>query len=254
MFSTIWNTLLVNPIFNILVFIEYLVGDWGVSIIIFTILMRFALVPIVLPSMRTMKKQKELQPEIIKLKNKYKHDKKKQAEAQMALFKEHGLNPASGCITQIPMLLVLFAVFGVISKITGHDIASINSHVYFDFLKLTGDSLNLKFLFWNLGKSDPYYVLPIISGLSQFIVSKVSFGFNQKAQGVAKKTPDKSDDLAYNVQQQMLYMMPIMTAYISTQLPTGVVIYIIVTSIFSFFQTYLLLGGSHRDELLKKIK
>ena len=116
--SFIWHTLLVNPILNILVALYDVTGSLGVGIILLTLLVRTLLIPVIIPSMRQMKKQKELQPELEKLKKKYKDDKKKMAEAQMDLFKKHGLNPVSGCLSQIPMLIVLIAVYNVIQTIS----------------------------------------------------------------------------------------------------------------------------------------
>lgn len=240
MLSLIWTTLLIKPIFNFLMLCYFFVGNLGVSIILFTLFVRALMVPMTIPSIRSMNKQKDLQPEIQKIREKYKNNKQKQAEAQMALFKTHGLNPASGCISQIPVLIILFAVFGVINEITTFNGNAINSYVYFDFLRIAQESINLKLLYLDMGKPDPYYVLPVLSGLAQFAVSKVSFPAVSKGEKLAKKTTDKTDDIAYNVQQQMLYIMPLMTAYISTKLPSGVVLYIITTSLFSFVQTYIL--------------
>ena len=89
MISEIWNTILVNPIMNVLVGFYQLTGNLGISIILLTIFIRTILIPVILPSMKTMKKQRDLQPEMDKIKEKYKNDKKKQAEMQMALFKQH---------------------------------------------------------------------------------------------------------------------------------------------------------------------
>ena len=91
--SVIWTTILVNPIFNLLALMYYLTQSLGISIILLTVAIRTILIPFVIPSMKTMKKQRDLQPEIDALKKKYKYDKKKQAEMQMELFKRHGLNP-----------------------------------------------------------------------------------------------------------------------------------------------------------------
>jgi YidC/Oxa1 family membrane protein insertase len=244
MLSTFWNTLFINPIVNALVALYHYTGNLGISIIILTLFIRVVLVPLMIPSMRTMKKQKELQPEIDKLKNKYKKDKKKLAEAQMELFKKHGLNPAAGCITQIPMFLVLIALYGAIQRISQIDhIIELNGILYFEWMKFSIDSINTRFLYMDLARPDQYYILALLAGLFQFFTSKVTMGFTKKAEQIAKKTPDKSDDIAYNIQEQMLYIMPVITVIIGLTLPSGAVLYILTTTIFSLVQTYLMLGG-----------
>lgn len=247
--SFIWHTLLVNPILNILVVLYDLTGSLGVGIILLTLLVRTLLIPVIIPSMRQMKKQKALQPELEKLKKKHKDDKKKLAEAQMELFKKHGLNPVSGCLTQIPMLIVLIAVYNVIQTISkAPDFSTINALLYFDAFKLT-EPVHTNFLYMDLSHPDPYYVLGILSGILQYFTSKLSFGFTKKAENVAQKTSDKTDDIAYNVQEQMLYIMPIMTVVIGLTLPAGVVLYIVTTTLFSLVQTYFTLG---KTEFLPK--
>lgn len=255
MLSSIWNTLLVNPLLNILIVFYQLTGSLGVGIILLTVLVRLILVPVVIPSMRNMQKQKELQPELDKIRKKYKDDKKKQAEAQMALFKEHGLNPTSGCLTQLPMFIVLIAVYNVIRTISmAPDVEALNQLIYFNNFKLMADGIHTHFLYMDLAQPDPYYILGVLAGILQFLTSKLTFGFTKKAEDVAKKTPEKSDDIMYNMQEQMLYIMPIMTVVIGLTLPAGVVLYIVVTTLFSLVQTYFLLGGEERAAILKKIK
>lgn len=250
MLSDIWNTLLIDPILNMLVGLYQLTGNMGISIILLTLLIRFILLPIVVPSMRSMKKQRDLQPQIDKLKKKYKNNRQKMAEAQMKLFKDNGLNPAAGCLTQIPMLVILIAVYGVIRRFSlVEDISQINASLYFDFLKITADSINTDFLYLNLGKADQFYILPILSGVAQFFASKLTVGFTKKAEKIAKKTPDKKDDLAYNVQEQMLYIMPVMTAIISISLPSGAVLYILTTTVFHLVQTYFIMGGKKQVKI-----
>src|SRR3989344_6331102 len=129
--SLVWNLILVNPMLNVLAGFYQLIGSLGLSIILLTILIRTILIPVMLPSMKTMQKQRELQPELDKLKKKYKHDKKKQAEAQMELFKQHGLNPAAGCLPQVLMIVILIALYGVIIKFAnGIDVSNINNLLY----------------------------------------------------------------------------------------------------------------------------
>jgi len=255
MLGTIWNTILVNPIFNVLVGLYKLTGDLGISIILLTTLIRFILIPAVLPSMKAMKKQRDLQPELDKIKEKYKQDKKKQAEMQMELFKKHGLNPASGCLTQVVMIVVLIALYGVIRMFTiNPDILALNARIYFDFIKLGAtEIIRTQFLWMNLSKPDPLFILAILSGLLQLIQSKMTMPYVEAGEKAAHKTADKKDDIAYNMQQQMLYTMPIMNVIIGVTLPAGVVLYILATTIFSVVQTYFFSGWGGMKSWLHKL-
>ena len=254
MLSEIWNLILINPILNILVGFYQLTGNLGFSIVLLTVLIRTILIPAMLPSMKTMQKQRELQPELDKIKKKFKHDKKKQAEMQMELFKKHGLNPASGCLTQIAMIVVLIALYGVIRRFTGGtNIEEINSHLYFGFLNLDlVEQIQIRFLWLDLTKPDPYYVLAVLSGVFQLFQSKMTQPYVEIGEKAAQKTPDKKDDIAYNIQEQMLYTMPIMNFIIGVTLPAGVVLYILTTTIFSLVQTYFVSGLGGLKPWLKK--
>ena len=255
--SVLWNTLLVNPILNLLVVLyAVLGGNMGWAIVALTLLIRTLLIPVIVPSFKSMQKQRDIQPELKKLQEKYKYDKQKQAEEQMALFKKHGLNPASGCLSQIVMILVLFALYGVISRFTnGIDINAINQLIYFDALKFSTDTaINTQFFYLDLAKPDPYFALPIIAGLFQLVSSKMMLPAVEKGEKLAKKTPDKSDDLAYNMQAQMLYLMPVMTTLFIFRLPSVIALYLVVTTVFSVVQQYFISGWGGMQSVINKFR
>jgi YidC/Oxa1 family membrane protein insertase len=251
MLASIYQNILVGPIFNLLVVLYHLTNSMGFSIILLTLLIRLILVPVVIPSLRNMKKQRDLQPMLDKLKAKYSHDKKVLAEKQMALFKEHGINPAAGCLNQVLMIIVLIALYGVIRKFTtGLDLEELNRLIYVDSLKFTDISqINTKFLYL-----DPYFVLAILSGIFQLIASKMMAPYAKAGEKAAKKTPDKKDDLAYNMQSQMLYTMPIMNILIGARLPAGVVLYLVTTTVFSVAQTYFVSGLGGLRSWIEKLQ
>jgi YidC/Oxa1 family membrane protein insertase len=253
MLGTIWNLLLVNPILNLLVALYVVTGhNMGVAIILLTVIIRSVLIPFVLPSMKNMQKQRDLQPELKKLKKKFKYDKQKHAEEQMKLFKKHGLNPASGCLTQIVMIIVLIALYNVIQKFTMNgDVSTLNDLIYFTSLKFS-EAVNTSFFYLDLGIPDQYYFIPILGGIFQLFTSKMMQPYVEAGEKAAKKTPDKSDDLAYNMQEQMLYLMPLMTVMIGARLPSGAALYILITTIFSMVQQYFVSGwGGLKPWLIK---
>lgn len=243
----IWQLFLYHPLLNLLLFFyQVLFQNLGLAIIGLTVILRSALIPLTLPSLRAAKKQQALAPHLSKLKEKYKDNKEKMAKAQMDLYREHGLNPAAGCLPQILQLVILIALYQAFIQIlnsNGQAIADLNNVLYFDFLKVDPSvSLNIVFGPWDLSKPDPFYILPILAGAGQFLLSKMMQPAVKGAKAEAKKTPEKSDDLMYNMQNQMLYLMPLMTIFIGWRLPSGLVLYWLATTVFSVVQQYFVSG------------
>jgi len=253
---TIHSTLLVNPIFNILALVFKGTGSIGWAIIGLTLIVKTLSIPIMLPSLKSVKKQRELQPQIDKLKKKYKYDKKKQAELQMKLMKEHGVNPASGCYTMIITILIFTALYSVIRQITQvTDLTTINARMYIDFLEFSSlEQLSTKFFYLDLAKPDRFFIMATLAGVTQFIMAKMNMPYAEAGVKAAKKTPDKKDDIAYNMQQQSLYIMPAMMAFMGISLPSGVIMYIITSTIFSIGQSYFVNGWGGLKPWIDKLK
>lgn len=224
----VWNELLVKPILNVLLFFNHYTLSLGVSLIILTIVIKLILFPLNIPAIKMQYAKKKLDGEIAELKNKHK-DKTEFAKAQMALFKEHGINPASGCLPLILQLVVIFAllnVFNLVLKDGGIE----SSYVYLNFLQ--NPELNRNFFYLDLFKPDHYYILPILSGIAQYFVSKVSIVKTENKKG--------EDDMQQALEKQMLYMSPILTAFFGFTLPSGIVLYWFISTVFSYFQTILI--------------
>jgi len=213
----------------------------GLAIVMLTVLIKVALFPLTKPSLEAAKKQKELQPEIAKLKKKYK-DKSVFAQKQMELYKKHGANPMAGCLPQILQFAVIIALYRVFMNILGNaSILDLNNSLYFSFSHfLETETLNTSFLFWNLGMPDTTFVLPILAAASQFFMSKDMAASNKTVEKAVKDTPDKSDDVMYNMQKQMTYVMPLMTLFIGFKLPSGLVLYWLISTLLTIAQYKLL--------------
>lgn len=247
----IWNSILYIPILNLLVFFyHYLGNNMGVAIIMLTIFIKVLLFPLTKPSIEAARKQKELKPEIDKLKKKYK-DKSVFAQKQMELYKEHGANPMAGCLPQIAQFAVIIALYRVFINILkeGTQIIDFNKDLYFNFLHFTQtEILNTHFLYWNLAIPDKTWVLPILAAGSQFFMSKYMMSSNKTVEETVKNTPDKSDDVMYNMQQQMAYIMPIMTLAIGFKLPSGLLLYWLISTVLSIVQYKMLNRDSSKKE------
>ncbi len=246
-----WNTLLVEPILNLLMlFYEVLFSNLGLAILGLTMVIRLILFPLTLPSLRMSKKQAELKPALDKLKNKFSDNKEKLAQEQMKLMREHGVNPALGCLPQIVQLIVLIALYQVFRQVLAADgqaVAELNRMLYFDFLRIPAEaSINTKFLYLDLTQPDPFYVLPILAGLSQAGL----FLFGNKLRGGAAEEEKKessenagkdgqkegADDIMQSMQSQMGFIFPLMTVFIGLRLQSGLVLYWVASVLLSLVQ------------------
>ncbi len=234
------------PINALLIFLYGISGqNLGFAIILLTLIIRGVLVPVTIPSLRSAKKLQGLKPQLDKLKEKH-QDKQKLQLATLELYKQNGINPAAGCLPQIAQLLVLIALYQVFIKFinTGH---------------FNGQSLNLGFFWLNLGKPDPFFVLPVLAGLSQLIFSfMMTSGLEAHVKAPknkdAKQKEEDSLEMAQSMQQQMLYIMPAMTVLIALKFPSGLALYWVVTTLFSLVQQYLVSGLGGLKPVLAKLR
>lgn len=254
--AELWHLILFQPLVNSLILFLRIFGNVGLSIIGLTILIRLVLMPLTIPSMKAQKKMSELAPEIAKLKKKHAGDKQKFTKAQMDLYRQHGVNPAAGClpmIVQFIILIALYQVFIQVLKADGGAMLSKLNDLAYQFLRLPANSrINLSFLYLNLSKPDVIHLsgLPfpipglflILAALTQFLSSKMMAPAIKKEKEEAEKTKGKTDDLMVSMQSQMLYLFPAMTLFIGFAFPSGLVLYWFVFSAFQLIQQYFLMG------------
>ncbi|HOV97414.1 MAG TPA: YidC/Oxa1 family membrane protein insertase [bacterium] len=249
-----WNTILINPIFNFLIALYRLTGNLGISIILFTVIAKAILIPVTLPSIKMAKKQRDIQPELEKINQKFKYDKKKQAELQMELFKKHGINPGAGCITTIITFVLMIAIYRALVKLTmATDLVALNADIYFDAFKFSqGESLATKFLYLDLVKPDPYLIITVLTVVAQFIATKMMSPYSKTSTKAVKHTKSQTDDIAQAMQKQNQYIMPLMFFIFGITLPSGVMLYILVSTLFQIAQTYHFSGLGGLKGWLKK--
>lgn len=262
----LWNLLLYHPLLNALIGLTRITGNFGWSIILLTVGLRLSMTPLILPGLRLSKKMQELAPELSKLKEKHKDDKAGLMTAQAELYKKHGANPASGCLPQVIQILVLIALFNafnVVLKSNGDIVSSLNSMLYKNNQLPSDYHLQSQFLYLDLAKPDvikfPSLSFPLpgifllITGAIQLLSSKMMAPVISAEEKLAKKTPEDSDDAMVAVQQQMLYMFPLMTIIFGYQFPSGLVLYWLVFSLVSMFQQYYATGWGGLAPWLKKV-
>ena len=180
------------------------VGNFGISIIIVTILIKIVLLPLTLKQDKSMKEMKRLQPKIDEIKKKYANDKQMLNIKTMELYKEYKVNPMGGCLPILLQLPILFALFGVL-RTPG---------------LIPADST---FLWMKLADPDPFYILPVLNGVVSF--------FQQKLMGTSDNPQMKN----------MMYMFPLMMIVISYKMPAGLQVYWLTSSLIAVVQQYFIM-------------
>jgi len=231
-------------------------GALGFSIIILTVLIRVLVWPLMAKQIKATKKMADLKPHLDELKGKHKDDKKALAQAQMALYKEHGVNPAGGCLPallQIPVFIALYqAIINILPGAGGH-IDKINSLLYFPNLKLSS-TIDPNFLGINLGvkpadfASQGAYLLliPLLTAALTFVQSKMMMSkaipHHKDESPKETKEKEKMEDTMSAVQSQMVYMMPLMIGYFAFTFPVGLAIYWNAYTILGIIQQHRISG------------
>jgi YidC/Oxa1 family membrane protein insertase len=257
----LFDLILIQPTTNLLLFFHYiflavhLPFAFGFSIVGLTVLIRLILHPIFYQQIAMAKKMEEVKPHMDKLNEKHKDDKKKLQEEQMKLYRELGINPASGClfaIVQIPVFLALYQVLQKFISNGAHPekmIEAINKMAYAPFLRV--QSLDPHFFGLNLWASPSqfnkygwiYLLIPVLTGFLQYLqVSVASPKKKVLAENEIVKKDDKdkkansSEDMQKMMSTQMKYMFPVMIGYFSYTLPIGLSLYWNLFSLFSIAQ------------------
>ena len=219
-----WLRWLGNLIASFLKFLHKYLPNYGLVIIVFSLILSLVLTSIQQPltrkGMQANLKMQELQPKMEAIRKKYPNDVNAQRAEMVKLQQEHGINVFGGCIMWIPLLInmpILISLYNV--------------------LRYTLDMRNASFILWwkDLSLPDKYYVLPILMGLVMVVQSRF----------VKPPTPDESKMTEQQKQAQQMsktmgYIMPVMMFFIFKGLPSGLVLYYTVYSIFSAFQQYRL--------------
>lgn len=230
------KTIFYYPLLNLLVFLYGVLGSFGISIIVLTIIVRLVLFYFSKSAMVSQRKMAELQPELKKLQEKHKGNKEEQTKAVMDFYKNNKVNPFSGClplIIQIPILISLYYVF-----FKGINSVSLDDLYYFVSLP---SEINFHFLgFFDLSQSSK--VLAFLAAAFQFVQSKHA---SQTQKNLM------SGEFATMMNYQMVYFFPIMTFLIGLTLPAGLALYWTIGAIFSIIQQIIV--NKHYDEKHKTI-
>jgi YidC/Oxa1 family membrane protein insertase len=200
-----WFTFLSRPFFKVMVWIHDYVGNWGWAIVLFTLLVKLVLFPLSYKGMMSMQKLKDLAPKMKELKEKYKGDPAKLNMHMMELYKKHGANPMGGCLPMILQIPVFFALYRVL---------------------LNADELQgAPWIGWitNLADKDPYYILPILMGVTMWLMQKIQ--------------PNTMTD---PMQKKIFQWFPVIMTFFFLTFPAGLVLYWLTNNILSIIQQYII--------------
>jgi len=278
-----FNIVLVWPIVNVLVLIYkglisiHLPFALGFSLIGLTVFIRLILYPLTASQLKASKKMQAVTPHLNKLKEKHKGDAKLLQSETMKLYKEHGINPAAGCLPvllQLPIIWSLYSVLqNVVSANTSHVLLQINKIVYFPWLKLTSP-WDQSFFGLPLGKTPGelfskgwflILLIPVFTALFQMIQSKMMFakpevieviekkGKKAKAIDVTATVEPKKDDFASAMQSQTLFLLPLMLGFFSFKFAIGLSLYWNTFTIFGIIQQYQIQGLGGLKEWIDKL-
>lgn len=232
---SVFNTILYQPLLNALILLyEYLPGrDFGVAVIVLTILIKILFYPLGIKAIKSQKALSELQPKIKEIQEKYKNDKERQTKEIMALYKKEKINPFTGCLPlliQLPVLIALYRVFW-------NGLQPEQMVFLYNFVPLPG-IIDQTFL-GIVNLAQPNIVLALLAGIAQFIQVKMS---------ASKTKSDKSSGFAGQMQKQMQYFMPAFMVLILFRLPSAVGLYWLTTTLFTIVQQYCILKKSKNKE------
>lgn len=242
----IFNLIFTFPIFNVLILLYRAIGDFGLAIVVLTLIIRLILFPLTLKQLRSMKAMQALQPQLAEIRKKFK-DQRAQLEATQALYKEYGVNPVAGsCLPLLVQMPVLFALFYALDDVLRNaTLHSINNIIYPFLPKFPLDTVLHTTLNWlpflppiPLGTPDPTHVLPILAAIATFVQLRMS-----QARNTAPKasTTGKKDITS----QQMIIMQiisPAMVLFFGWNYAAGLALYWMTSSVFGMVQQYFVTG------------
>ncbi len=207
-----WLTVIAAPLFWLLSTIHEWVGNWGVAIVLLTVIIKLVFYPLSAASYKSMAKMRVLAPKLQSLKETYGDDRQRMQQAMMEMYKTEKINPLGGCLPILVQIPVFIALYWVL-------LASVELR-------------NAPFILWihDLSAKDPYYVLPVLMGLSMIVQSWLS--------------PTPPDP----VQAKIMKIMPVVFSIFFFFFPAGLVLYWLVNNILSIAQQWHITRGIERSK------
>lgn len=215
-----WLWFISIPLFKILSFFHSLIGNWGFSIILLTLVVRGVMFPLTKAQYTSMAKMRLLQPKMVELRERYKDDRAKLGQETMRLYKTEKVNPLGGCLPLIIQMPIFIALYWTLMEST--------------------ELRQSSFILWitDLSVYDPYFVTPILYGISMFFLQKMS------------PTP-----VTDPIQKKVFMAMPFVFTFMFCTFPAGLTLYWLVSNCFTIFQQVIIFRSLEKKGLsMKKAK
>jgi YidC/Oxa1 family membrane protein insertase len=243
--SNFFNLVLIYPIFNVLMLLYQMSGDFGLSIIVLTIAFTTALLPLTLRQLKSMKARLALQPEVAEIRKRYAHDLKAQYEATQELYKQHGISTAASYLPLLIQLPIFTGLYFALNIVLNHaTLANLNRIIYPFLPQLSSiPNINLNWFTmlnaaWHisLGVPDPTHILPILAGIVTFMQMRMS-----QPQALAD-IKDATMQLTQLIQFILPLIMVLITIFIAWQLAAGLALYRITSLLLNMVQQFFVTG------------
>lgn len=227
----LWNTILLEPMMNFLILLSKgMFGNFGVAIIILTIIIRIITYPLMIRQLKSSKAMQALQPKMKELQKKYAKDHQKLNAEVMKLYKEHGVNPL-GCagpmLVQFPIWIALYQSVIQALAYTPENLLGLSQRLYSWSAIQETLPLNNHFLWFDLSRGN--IIVAILVAASMWMLQKMS------------STPS-ADPQQQSTQRMMLWIMPLMFGFFAITLPSGLSVYWIASNIISMIMQYRVTG------------
>ncbi len=220
---------ILRPMLNALLWLYSMLGNqFWLAIVIFTILIRVIMTPLMLPQQRAAKKMQDLQPQLKELQKKYANDREKLAQEQMKLYKEGGASPFSGCLPTLVQFPIWIGLWQSINQALGHQplqLLGLSQNMYGALRQMISTDVPLNRFFLGMDLSvEPSvlggltYLLPILVAFTMWLQSKMT-------------TPASTDAQSASMNQSMTVMMPLMFGFFSLNFSTGLSLYFVVSNV-----------------------
>jgi len=226
-----WDLIIQEPVINALIVMShYMAGNFGMAIIALTIIINLLMLQLTLKQVRSTKAMQDLQPRLAELQQKYGKDRQKMAQEQMRLYKESGVKPAGCAITMIIQFPVWIALYrSIMLSLAAAPEGLLNLSKYLYSWPMLYAALPLSQDFMGMNLADPNFILAILVGATMWLQQKMSM-----------TTP--TDPKQRSQSQMMLWMMPLLFAFLALSFPSGLSLYWAATSIVRIVIQYRVTG------------
>lgn len=232
--ADVWYLIIGNPVLNVLIALSHILsGSFGLAIIALTVIIRLISWPLSKRQLNSTKALQEMQPKIQELQKKYGKNQQKLQQEMMKLYKEAGVNPL-GCLwpmlIQFPIWIALYQAIMRALATTPENLLDLAHRLYSWDIVTQAIPLSSQFLWLDLGRPDPYWILAIIVGGTMWVQQKMT-----QAPAI--------DPGQQSTSRMMLLMMPLLFGFLTLMFPSGLALYWAVSNIIGIITQYFFTGG-----------